>query len=121
LFTIGKHRKFVLAALPIIKPVTRLQTRAYNNLVSEPSLDEMEQRIERMEKELGAMDERIQKDMEKMFGAQKHMEEMLGALLTKRQGNREEDQSNSASSSGPESAVIPTGLNLAALSQRLPN
>jgi hypothetical protein len=59
----------------------------------------MEQRMERVEKELGSMDERMQKEMERMFGAQKRMEEMLGALLSKSQSHRDEDQSNAASSS----------------------
>jgi hypothetical protein len=59
----------------------------------------MEQRIERVEKELGSMDERMQKEMEKMLGTQKRMEEMLGVLLSKSQSHREEDQTNAASSS----------------------
>lgn len=55
--------------------------------------------MERVEKELGSMDERMQKEMERMFGAQKRMEEMLGALLSKSQSHRDDNQSNAASSS----------------------
>jgi hypothetical protein len=98
-FTIGKLRKSHPAALPIHKPITRSQTQAHINLVSELGSEEMEQRIERVEKELGSMDNQMQKEMEKMLGAQKRMEKMLGVLLSKSQSHREEDQTNAASSS----------------------
>jgi hypothetical protein len=59
----------------------------------------MEQRLEDVEKELGARDERIQKDMEKLAEGQWRLEEMLSAFLSKNPSHREEEQSNVASSS----------------------
>jgi hypothetical protein len=59
----------------------------------------MKQRLERVEKELGARDEPIQKDIEKIAEGQRRLEEMLGALLSKNTNHREEEQSNAASSS----------------------
>lgn len=74
--TIGRLRKLDPAALPVTKPITRSQSLARNNLVSEPSSDMADQRLERLEKELNSlsagqqlMEERITKRMEEMMAA----------------------------------------------------
>jgi hypothetical protein len=64
-FTIGRPKKADPMALPLTKPITRSQTQsqtqARNILVSEPSCEMTEPRIERLEKEMGSMDERLKK------------------------------------------------------------
>jgi len=66
--TIGKLRKNNPTALPITKPFTcsqtQSQTQAHNILVSEPSSEMTEQRMECLEKEMGSMEERLRKQME---------------------------------------------------------
>jgi hypothetical protein len=84
--TIGKLRKEDPAALPLHKPLTRSQTQARNNLVSEPSID-------MAEKDLKALEERIAERITNQ------MEEMFGALSLQFQQFRADDHANHASSS----------------------
>jgi len=74
------------------KHQTRSQTQAHNNLVSEPIQDMTEQRLERIEKELGAlssMEERILKRMEEMLAAKPNTNQQT-------QGDHQEGEGSSA-------------------------
>jgi hypothetical protein len=74
------------------KHQTRSHTQAHNNLVSEPIQDMTEQRLEHIEKELGAlssMEERILKRMEEMLAAKPNTNQQT-------QGDHQEGEGSSA-------------------------
>ncbi|KAJ0007428.1 hypothetical protein Pint_29563 [Pistacia integerrima] len=92
----GRVRKNDPCSLPIHKPITRSQTMARNNLVSEPSMSN--HRLEQVENELGSL-AAGQKELQQAMKASqerllKHMESMF-ALFSTRSGGHDDDAESS--------------------------